>query len=930
MFFLGLQDRKESKIGVSVNPDAQNLGKIHVGLIAAKDLIKTDLVGKSSHGNQKFKTNAIKNTQDPEWNYDVDFNVPDGGDNTIKIDIFDEDRFGKDKSLGSAIMDVDEVMARGIVPPGWYPLKGVKSGQVLMSADFDAIGSSRLTSPDRSLIGIDDAKDPLSTTRQKAGGGKELKNRLNSKDQLGVDKEDETQEGMLHIDLLGARNLIKADMIGKADPYGTLKLGDQQFKTDTVKNSQNPEWNYGVDFIIDDSTPPEVLLNIYDHDKLGKDKPLGNVALSVGDLIERSKDPNAGPVWIPLSGVKSGEILVHTNFIPEDQLDMNRRMSGHGKGRQNVGHPDNAGLLKKKDSSRSFQGENQGDIPDGNVHVSLIKAKNLTKSDLIGKSDPYGVISCGNDKSKTKVIKNDQNPEIKADMIGKADPYGTLKLGDQQFKTDTVKNSQNPEWNYGVDFIIDDSTPPEVLLNIYDHDKLGKDKPLGNVALSVGDLIERSKDPNAGPVWIPLSGVKSGEILVHTNFIPEDQLDMNRRMSGHGKGRQNVGHPDNAGLLKKKDSSRSFQGENQGDIPDGNVHVSLIKAKNLTKSDLIGKSDPYGVISCGNDKSKTKVIKNDQNPEFNHEAYFPVNNEGPRNIKIELFDSDKIGSNKPLGSANIDIADIASNGPIIDKWLPLKNSKNGEVMISADFQPKFGDDNEEGRRIPGHLSSHKDGAGGGKGLRDKLKTDSKKPSGSQIEDLIPGNLHLDLLQAKDLIKADMIGKSDPYAVVTASDEKAKTKTVKNSQNPEWNFSMDIPIDVDGSDNIKIDVFDKDKIGKDKPLGSASFNVAELQKGGNLEKEWVPLNGVKTGKLQVSTDFTPGLSDKTEGGQGLPSSNKQRKDSDMSIDEYNPNSRKQSILESGQDSEIPAGNVHLHIHEGKDLSPILQQAMIQSA
>ena len=302
MFFLGLQDRKESKIGVSVNPDAQNLGKIHVGLIAAKDLIKTDLVGKSSHGNQKFKTNAIKNTQDPEWNYDVDFNVPDGGDNTIKIDIFDEDRFGKDKSLGSAIMDVDEVMARGIVPPGWYPLKGVKSGQVLMSADFDAIGSSRLTSPDRSLIGIDDAKDPLSTTRQKAGGGKELKNRLNSKDQLGVDKEDETQEGMLHIDLLGARNLIKADMIGKADPYGTLKLGDQQFKTDTVKNSQNPEWNYGVDFIIDDTTPPEVLLNIYDHDKLGKDKPLGNVALSVGDLIERSKDPNAGPVWIPLSG----------------------------------------------------------------------------------------------------------------------------------------------------------------------------------------------------------------------------------------------------------------------------------------------------------------------------------------------------------------------------------------------------------------------------------------------------------------------------------------------------------------------------------------------------------------------------------------------------------------------------------------------------
>merc|ERR1712013_350259 len=155
------------QIGVSVNPDSHNLGKIHVGLIAAKDLVENDLVGKSdpyailSHGNQKFKTNTVKNTQNPEWNYDADFNVPDGGDNTIKIDLFGADKFGKDKSLGSAILDVDDVMSRGIVPPGWYPLKGVKSGQVLMSADFEALGSSRFKSPDRSLYGVDDS--PCST-----------------------------------------------------------------------------------------------------------------------------------------------------------------------------------------------------------------------------------------------------------------------------------------------------------------------------------------------------------------------------------------------------------------------------------------------------------------------------------------------------------------------------------------------------------------------------------------------------------------------------------------------------------------------------------------------------------------------------------------------------------------------------------------------
>jgi len=739
----GLLDRKESKIGVSVNPDAQNLGKIHVGLIAAKDLIKSDLVGKSdpyailSHGNQKFKTNTVKNSQNPEWNYDADFNVPDGGDNTIKIDLFDADKFGKDKSLGSAILDVDDVMGKGIVPPGWYPLKGVKSGQVLMSADFEAIGSSRLTSPERSLVGIDDSRDP-STAKSGAGGGKGLKNRLGSQDQLRSEGDD-LPEGMLHLDLLAARNLAKADMIGKSDPYAVLKLGDQSYKTDTIKNSQNPEWNYGADFVIDSNTPTDLVLNVLDQDKFGKDKSLGNASLSVNDLIDRSQDPDSAATWVPLSGVKSGEVLVDTQFVPQDDIDMSRRMSGHGRGKQNLGDP---------------------------------KAKGLA-------------------------------------------------------------------------------------------------------------------------------------------------------------------------ALKNKGSSGSMMGDNFHDIPEGNVHVNLIQAKNLMKSDMVGKSDPYGVISCGNDKSKTKTIKNDQNPEFNHEAYFPVDQNGPRNIKIDLFDSDKFGSDKPLGSVNIDISDLANQGPINDKWIPLKNGKSGEVMVTADFQPKFDgdDDYDTGSGVPGSVGARKEG-GGGKGLRDKLKDSKSKgrPGDSILEDLLPGNLHLDLIQAKDLIKADMIGKSDPYAVVSFDDEKLKTKAVKNNQNPEWNFDVDIPINEDGPRKINIDVFDKDKIGKDKPLGSASLDVEDLQKGNDLNKDWIPLDGVKSGKIQMSTDFSPEseLARKASGfgdvGSGLkgrkdsdmsvdrfsPNSKNNRKDSDMSVDGFGPNSRKPSAFGPEYDSEIPAGNIHLNIHGGKDL------------
>ena len=46
----------------------------------------------------------------------------------------------------------------------------------------------------------------------------------------------------------------------------------------------------------------------------------------------------------------------------------------------------------------------------------------------------------------------------------------------------------------------------------------------------------------------------------------------------------------------------------------------------------------------GNDKSKIKTIKNDHNPEFNHEAYFPVDRNGPKNINIDFSDADRFGS----------------------------------------------------------------------------------------------------------------------------------------------------------------------------------------------------------------------------------------------------------------------------------------------
>merc|ERR1719397_2492880 len=335
----------------------------------------------------------------------------------------------------------------------------------------------------------------------------------------------------------------------------------------------------------------------------------------------------------------------------------------------------------------------------------------------------------------------------------------------------------------------------------------------------------------------------------------------------------------------------------------------------LVKSDLIGKSDPYAVISFDDEALKTKTVKNNQNPEWNFDADIPIGVDGPRHVNIDVFDKDKFGKDKCLGSAQLDVADI-QDGNIFDKdWIPLSGAKSGKIQVSSAFTPtgevvigkgsamdRMGSTRDEERRGerrdsesnpglgkgrisgPGSRKTSDEAAGsrglrrgsqgteegqrrsggGAQALKDRLGGSSKVSLlGSPTSDVgdrdalvPPGNIHLELAEAKNLIKADMIGKADPYAVISYGDDKVKTKAIKNSQNPKWEFDTDISTDPRGSDTIKIDVFDKDRLGKDKHLGSAAIDIPDLINNGGLQDAWIPLNGVKSGQLRVSADFEP--------------------------------------------------------------------------
>merc|ERR1712106_1045130 len=81
-------------------------------------------------------TKVIQNCHDPVWNHEAEFDVPDGDERRFYIEVFDSDKVGKDTSLGNLTLDITDVLAMDGKEGQWFPLKGVKSGKVLLSADF--------------------------------------------------------------------------------------------------------------------------------------------------------------------------------------------------------------------------------------------------------------------------------------------------------------------------------------------------------------------------------------------------------------------------------------------------------------------------------------------------------------------------------------------------------------------------------------------------------------------------------------------------------------------------------------------------------------------------------------------------------------------------------------------------------------------------
>merc|ERR1711892_1244692 len=90
---------------------------------------------------------------------------------------------------------------------------------------------------------------------------------------------------------------------------------------------------------------------------------------------------------------------------------------------------------------------------------------------------------------------------------------------------------------------------------------------------------------------------------------------------------------------------------------------------------------------------------------------------------------------------------------------------------------------------------------------------------------------------------------------TLGEQKAKSATVKNNHNPEWNFKATFDVDQNTKEGINIAVFDED-FGKDDSLGSTILDISKVQEHTQLLNHWIPLEKCKSGEVLLSAEFIP--------------------------------------------------------------------------
>ncbi|XP_065618037.1 synaptotagmin-5 [Quercus suber] len=300
--------------------------------------------------------------------------------------------------------------------------------------------------------------------------------------------------------------------------------------------------------------------------------------------------------------------------------------------------------------------------------------------------------------------------------------------------------------------------------------------------------------------------------------------------------------------------------------PVGILEVKLVQAKELTNKDIIGKSDPFAVLYVRPlpDRMKTsKTINNDLNPIWNEHFEFVVEDASTQHLVVKVYDDEGLQGSELIGCAQVLLRDLQP-GKVKDVWLKLvkdlevqrDNKNRGQVQLELLYCPSG---MENGFTNPftqdfSMTSLEKVFKSGVNGI--EFHENEKAAIQKKREVIIRGVLSVTVISAEDLPAVDLMGKADPYVVLTMkkSDIRNKTRVVNECLNPVWNQTFDFVVEDGLHDMLILEVWDHDTFGKDY-MGRCILTLTRVILEGEY-KECFQLDEAKSGKLNLHLKWMP--------------------------------------------------------------------------
>ncbi|KAK3225323.1 hypothetical protein Dsin_005185 [Dipteronia sinensis] len=291
---------------------------------------------------------------------------------------------------------------------------------------------------------------------------------------------------------------------------------------------------------------------------------------------------------------------------------------------------------------------------------------------------------------------------------------------------------------------------------------------------------------------VPFEGANSGELTVKL-VLKEWQFSD----GSHSLNNFRVG------------SQQSLNGSsNFLSITGRKVSITVVEGTDLVLKDKSGKFDPYVKLQYGKILRRTRTAQT-PNPVWKQKFEFDEIG-GGEYLKIKCYSEETFGDDS-IGSARVNLEGLIE-GSVRDIWIPLEKVNSGELRLQI-----------EAVRISDNEGSRGLNAGSGNGW-----------------------IELVLVEAKDLVAADLRGTSDPYVRVQYGNLKKRTKVVYRTLNPQWSQTLEFP---DNGSLLELHVKDHNALLPTSNIGDCVVEYQRLPPN-QMSDKWIPLQGVKRGEIHV--------------------------------------------------------------------------------